>query len=149
MEKCYSKQEYAKAYTELIEILKNLPQEEVDKIPKEEIDMYISNKDNEYNYKLNNEKSLEEQSIMHLTQILIANLYIQYWATDEEKEKIRKEEEEYFKKQEEKKRAIYSNDVFSKQQGKEIKQEKSLIMVEEKNILERIINKIKQWLKLT
>ena len=36
---------YRRAYTELLEILKYLPQEEYEKIPKEKIEFYEKNKD--------------------------------------------------------------------------------------------------------
>ena len=44
--------EYAMAYTEVIEILKHVPEEDVQKIPKEKLNFYRSNMDIEYNYKL-------------------------------------------------------------------------------------------------
>ena len=146
MVKAYSKEEYAKAYTELLEILKHIEKEEVNKIPQEQIERYKANQDKEYNYTYNSEIPLEDQPISHLTKILIANLYVEYWATDEEKEQIKKEDEEYFKKQEAIKQQKYSKDIFAT--NKETT-ETSLIIVEKKGFIQRIMEKLKQWLKLT
>ena len=41
---------YAKAYTEVIEILKHIPKEEYDKIPETEIQFYENNCDKNYKY---------------------------------------------------------------------------------------------------
>ena len=146
MVKAYSKEEYAKAYTELLEILKHIEQEQLNKIPQEQIELYKANQDKEYDYTYNSEIPLEDQPISHLTKILIANLYVEYWATDEEKEQIKKEDEEYFKKQEAIKQQKYSKDIFAT--NKETT-ETSLIIVEKKGFIQRIMEKLKQWLKLT
>lgn len=52
---------YAKAYTEVIEILNHLSKEEYDKIPKEKIDFYKKYMDKEYKYKINPQIELAKQ----------------------------------------------------------------------------------------
>lgn len=47
---------YAKAYTEILEILRYLPKEEYNKILKEKIEFYKKNKDDSYNYHLMKQK---------------------------------------------------------------------------------------------
>ena len=41
---------YARAYTEILEIIKYFPKEEYAKIPKEKIEFYKKNMDTNYNY---------------------------------------------------------------------------------------------------
>ena len=41
---------YARAYTEILEIIKYFPKEEYAKIPKEKIEFYRKNMDTNYNY---------------------------------------------------------------------------------------------------
>ena len=147
MVKTYSKEDYAKAYTELLEILKHIEQEQLNKIPQEQIEAYKINQDRQYNYIYNSEIPLEDQPISHLTKILIANLYVEYWATKEEKEQIKKEDEEYFKRQEAIKQQKYSKDIFEKKETKA--PETRLTIVEKKGFIQRIMDKLKQWLKLT
>ena len=44
---------YAKAYTEVLEILKYFSEEEYSKIPQEKIEFYKNNMDKNYNYNIN------------------------------------------------------------------------------------------------
>ena len=44
----YTKEEYAKSYTELLEILKYFSKESLEKLPKENIEMYNLEKDKNY-----------------------------------------------------------------------------------------------------
>ena len=52
--------EYSIAYTEVIEILKHVPDEDVQKIPEEKLNFYKANMDTEYDYKLDMEKDFEQ-----------------------------------------------------------------------------------------
>ena len=49
---------YAKAYTEVLEIIKYFPKEEYAKIPEEKIEFYKNNMDKDYNFKINPEISI-------------------------------------------------------------------------------------------
>lgn len=149
MIKVYTKEDYAKAYSELIEIFKNIPEEDLNKIPKEQIEIYKNNKDNSYIYEYNANEPLEQQ-ISHLTQILIANIYIDYWADNEEKENIKIEEKKYFLEQEKNKQEIYKTDIFSnKKESEPLKENTDLVVIEKKGLLKIILTKIKEILKLT
>ena len=63
--------EYAMAYTEVIEILKYVPDEDVKKIPEEKIEFYRSNMDNEYDYKLDMTKEFEQQKMSDITKAIL------------------------------------------------------------------------------
>lgn len=80
---------YAKACTEVLVLLENyLSEEEYEKIPKERIAHYKEYMDKNYEYKINEELSLEEQNISNKANSMIVALYREYFATEEEKTKI-------------------------------------------------------------
>lgn len=73
------------ACTEILEILKYLPEEDYKKIPKDEIDFFNQNNDINYNFKFNEALTFEEQSILPETQSIIVKLYRDYFCTNEQK----------------------------------------------------------------
>lgn len=108
---------YANAYSEVLEILKYISKEQYNKIPNELIKVYEENSNKNYYFKYNPEKTLEEQKILKITKIIIAILFRDYWATDEQKEKIIANQNSNRKKLENIKRENYNvNDVFNKNQ---------------------------------
>ena len=148
----YTKEDYAKSYTELIEILKYISKSDLNKIPKDKIKNYIKNKDNDYIYIYDSKKNFENQNISKLTKILIANLYIEYWADEEEKAQIkindRKEIYDIDNKNAEKYR---TDNIFEKKKktNEENVEETSLTIIKKKSFIQKIIEKIKKKLKLT
>lgn len=105
---------YAKAYTEVFEIIKYFPQNEYNKIPKEKIEFYKNNMDKDYVFSISPEIDLSEQNISPEANAVIVNLFIDYFATDEQKIKI--EEILYLnqKKEEKEKRERYNPDNIFK-----------------------------------
>ena len=75
----------AKAYTELLEILKNTSKDAVDKIPKEVMDVFEKYRDKTYDFHFDTQKPLEKQDLLKETYVLMAVLYREYWATPEER----------------------------------------------------------------
>ena len=75
--------EYKKSLSELYEILKHLPIEARNKIPDEELKFYESNRDLNYQYIYDTSLSVNEQKLMDITIMLIANIYVNYWAENE------------------------------------------------------------------
>ena len=65
-----------------------IPKEQTLKIPKKFKDFIKNNKDPNYLFKYNFEKEPEEQVLMNDTKILLGMLYLNYWATDDEKKEI-------------------------------------------------------------
>lgn len=132
---------YAKAYTEVYEILSYLKKEDYDKIPEEIITAIKENRDVNYVYEMNEDIDLESQEMLRETKAILFNLFRDYLCTEEQRETIiaMQAEERYnlSKKQEETKvGAVEFN--FSKIEEKEIKdkpeQQSSLIEIEEKHI---------------
>lgn len=81
---------YNMACTEILEILKYLPNEEYEEIPKDEIDFFKKNRDKDYSFKFNENVSFEEQAILPETQGFIVKLYRDYFCTDEQKLSLNK-----------------------------------------------------------
>lgn len=105
--------DYAKAYKEVVEILKYLPQESVDKIPSEIIEMFNTKMDKEYFFTIDIDKSFEEQTLMNETKSILANIFRDYWATPYQKEIIlAKENYDRQKAKEEKLEKYNPNDIF-------------------------------------
>ncbi len=80
----------AKAYTEILTILNYIPQEEYEKIPKEVIQFYQENCDKEYKFIFDISKPLEEQKMLRETNVIIVELFKNYFATQTQKEKLQK-----------------------------------------------------------
>ena len=103
---------YHKAYKEVVEILKYVPKESVDKIPQTMIDTFNAKMDNTYNFSIDINKSFEEQELLEETRAILANIFRDYWATPYQKERIQAKERYNWKKIEEEKRAKYNSDIF-------------------------------------
>ena len=79
---------YAKAYKEVIEIIKYLPDDEKNRIPKEKMDFYYSNMDKDHDFKIDPAIDLDKQNISKEANAIIINLFLDYFATDSQKEKV-------------------------------------------------------------
>ena len=86
---------YPKAYKEVIEILKYLPEEDVKKIPEEMINMFEKNMDKEYKYTINKNKPFNKQIMLKETREILAILYKDYWANEKQKERINNKLKKY------------------------------------------------------
>ena len=80
--------EYAIAYAEILEILKYIPKSDYDKIPKEKLNLFDIKKDENYKFKYNPNKTLEENNISKRAKAIIIILFRDYWSNDTQKEKI-------------------------------------------------------------
>lgn len=106
---------YAKAYREVLEIIKYFPEEEYSKIPKEKIEFYKNNMDRDYNFTINPEIDLSEQNISPEANAIIVNLFTDYYATEKQKIKIKEILDFNQKKAEREKREKYNpNNIFKK-----------------------------------
>ena len=94
---------YAKAYKEVLEIIKYFPEEEYNKIPQEKIEFFKQNMDKHYYFQINPNIDLSEQKISKEANAIIVNLYFDYFASDMQREKINKVLEQNNKKLEQEK----------------------------------------------
>lgn len=137
--------EYAMAYTEVIEILKYVPDEDVEKIPEEKLEFYKTNMDREYHYKLDMNKEFEEQEMSNITKAVLANIFRDYWATPYQKERIKAKEKYDLEKLEEEKREKYNPDNIFKSQKFEQAVEDSKLPIEIKK--ETFLKKLLKFIK--
>ena len=108
---------YPKAYKEVIEILKYVPQESVNKIPNEMLETFKIKMDNNYNFSIDINKKLEEQNLLDETKAILANIFRDYWATDYQRERIKAKENYDRQKIEEEKKLKYNSDIFAKRRS--------------------------------
>ena len=78
---------YSKAYKEIIEILKYVPEESVNKIPQDMMEIFKANMDKDYEFEVDVNKSFEEQKLLKETKAIFANIFRDYWATHTKKKK--------------------------------------------------------------
>ena len=106
---------YAKAYTEVLEIIKYFPKEEYSKIPIEKIEFYKNNMDKNYNFTINPEIDFDKQNISAETKAIIVNLYRDFFANEQQKQKIEQILLLNQEREEQEKREKYNpNDIFKK-----------------------------------
>lgn len=132
---------YRNAFSELMVLLRSLPQSELLKIPYEEVEFYTKNMNEDYKFEYDYSKTIDEQNISMITKDLLANIYI-YYLADNKEELIAEEE---------KCEIVIKNDTFEKKEKTIIDTKTDLILIEEeKNIFKKIISKIREFLhKLT
>lgn len=135
---------YACSYVEVLEILKHIPKEDYDKIPKEKIEFYEKNMDKNYVYIYDS----VEPKTLRKTDIILMNLYKNYIAKIEEKEKIEEILRLNEQKEEQEKKKIYSIDNIFDNPKIDIQNNKENIISEQllenkESIFKRFINKFK------
>ncbi len=137
---------YQKAYKEVIEILKYVPEKSVNKIPQTMLDTFKAKMDKEYNFIVDINKAFEEQELLEETKAIFANIFRDYWATPYQKERI-EAKEEYDRQQIEKmKQEKYNpNDIFKTRKMQINDNNISNLPMEVKK--EKFYQKIISWLK--
>lgn len=144
--------EYAIAYKEVLEILKYIPKIDYDKIPSEKIELYKTMQDKYYNFKYDPSKTLDEQNVSKRAKAIIGILFRDYWATEEQREKIiRKQKNDRLILEEQKKSLYDTENIFKKRNicsETETKEEVSEMVVYKTNFITKIFNKIKNFLKI-
>lgn len=147
---------YAKAYKEIIEILKYIPEESVNKIPREMIEMFKTKQLVTYDFKIDTEKTFEEQELLEETKAILANIFRDYWATDYQKAKIIEKENQDREECERQKRERYNPNEIFKNKQQDINVQKNLnenynsklpIEVQKQNIFQKLIVFIKKILQ--
>lgn len=143
--------ELAKAYTEVLEILKYLPADEYTKIPSEEIEFYENHKDCNYIYNYNPKNTIKSQNISREANAILVTIFRDFFATYEQKEKLNNilnaNEQKYQGELRKKHNPdnIFKNKVFS--QTYQVDNELNNAMVEHKNTFgNKILIKIKKLL---
>lgn len=140
---------YAKAYTEVLEILRYIPARDYVKIPQEKILEFEINKDPNYKFSYDKEEVLEKQNILKETKIILAILFKDYFATSVQKAKLRKilSYNEAVLEEEKKKKYSYDN-IFKESDKKQFENNNNDVMIVEykENLFTKILNKFKSLL---
>lgn len=143
------KDRYSRAFVELLEIIKYMGKEYEKKIPPQLLLIFENNKDQNYQYTIDNTKRLKEQKLLDETLGLLAVIELKYWATPKEKEMLskvlRNNEIRYQNQLRERYNPdnIFRNNNSENIVEKNISKEVSLIEYQKESVFKKIINKIK------
>lgn len=125
---------YAKAYTEVLEIINHFSEDEYKKIPKEKIDFYEKHKDRKYDFKINPNIDLAEQNISRKANAILVSLFRDYFATAKQKEILKNLLQQNQEKLEKEKYLKYNPDnIFNKSNSKINDSKDKVALVEIKN----------------
>ncbi len=136
------------AYAEVYTILQELNEEEYNKIPPKVIKTIEANRNEEYEYELDDELELKDQPMLSETKAILFNLFRDYLATPEQKAKIIRMQNEARQKNELKKQQMYNTDIFANKPKKNLAEnsnETMQIVEYKESIFKRILNKIKSF----
>ena len=144
--------DYSNAFKEVYEILNSLEEEEYKKISKDLIKVIEENKNDDYEYIVDEEKSLKEQSMLPETKAILFNIFRDYLSTPEQREKIKVMQAEDRRKAEELKREAYYKNRKTEEIVKSLDktQKVELIKLEEKEgVWKKVKNIISMVFKRT
>ena len=136
------------AYTEVYRVLQELNEEEYDKIPPEVTQAIETNRNEDYEYELDDELELKDQPMLPETKAILFNLFRDYLAAPEQKAKIIRMQNEERQKNELKKQQMYNTDVFANKPKENLAKnsnETMQIVEYKESIFKRILNKIKSF----
>lgn len=138
--------DYSIAMQESYKIIKSMGNKYFMMIPEDVRNKIDSIRNKEYNFKYDENKTLEEQNLQKETWDILSYLNYNYWCTKEEKEELFKIYTENERKKEEEKRLKYNPDeVFKNRDNIRINtEEKSLINITE---TDNLWKKIMRFLK--
>lgn len=132
------------AYSEVYVILNLMSWNSINKIPEKIWKNIEDKRDKQKVIEINN---IKEYQVSEQANKILAVLYKNYFATDEEKEAIQEKEKILYQKEQEELREKYNPDtIFRNKESKVEIVENSVIMVEYK---ESIFTRIKNWFKRT
>lgn len=145
---------YANAMKEVLQYLKGIRKEDINKIPKTFIEFLEKNASEEYDCNFDYTKPLEELNLMDESKGIIGLICYKYWCeTEEQKQEFLNKLNENEKKSQEELRKMYNvENIFEKKQQKDAQdkeqqnQEITLADVKESKI-KRIYKKLVMFIK--
>ncbi len=141
---------YNNAYTEVYVIINSLAREDYNKIPLDMIHAIRENRNKNYRFAIDEHLNLKEQKLLPETKAILFNLFRDYLATEEQRDKIlnfqHKERIHLEKKKKEKYKG--SDNLFtSNNKKKSIEENENLLaVIRKENFVEKVINFIKRLL---
>ena len=142
--------DYADAYSEVLEVLKYIPEDDYKKIPKKTIQLLETNSNEKSKFAYNIALPFDKQNISKDAKIILAILYKNCWITEEEKKELKEKEEEHRRAVEEAKKEKYNPDKIFENREKSIVQEleeNHYIVAQEKKWYNKLFDKIGKVLK--
>lgn len=146
---------YNKAFKEVVEILKHVPEESVQKIPQDMRDMFEEEMDKDYIFEVKDNVEFEDLKLLDETKAILANIFRDYWATPYQRERIlAKEQYDRQKVDEEKQKKYNSNDLFKRKNINDTKEIESSnnenlpVIVKEEKSYHKLINFIRKLFKM-
>ena len=141
-------EKYRNAFSEVSIILEHLRKEDYNKISKETIDAIEKNKNNDYEFVLQDNVELKDQNLMPETRAILFNLFYDFYADNKQKSIIHDIWRAERRKEELEKQGKYDVDVFKNNNSSNNEivfqtDQVALTTKENDNILIRIFNKIK------
>lgn len=135
-----------KAYKEVIKVIEYLPEELYIKIPEEILENLYENMDKDYEFEITNSKTVK---FLKETEDILAVIYRDYLASENEKRKIELLERQEETELEEEKRKKYSPDNIFEKRTDEYEKISIVLptIVEKKNIFKRFLDYIKRKFK--
>ncbi len=139
---------FRNAYSEVLEILKYISANEYKKIPESKIKLFQAVANKEYKFVYNPELTLDEQNVSKIAKCIIAILFRDYWATEEQKNKIIAKQNQDRQRVEEEKRKLYNpNNIFKDRQKPieyvEKQKENTEMAIYKESLFNKIISRIK------
>ncbi len=146
---------YNKAFREVVEILKHVPEESVQKIPQDMRDMFEEEMDKNYKFEVKDNVEFEDLELLDETRAILANIFRDYWATPYQRERIlEKEQYDRQKIDEEKQQKYNPNDLFSRknindtEELKNSNSENLPVEVKKEKFYRKLINFIRKLLRM-
>lgn len=108
------KENFPNAYKEVYVILENMKSEYKNAIPQSFIEMVKTNMNDNYKFELDENIDFEEQKLLKETKTILAYIFLHYWATSEQKEKIEQKYRQDIINIEKSKPKYNPNELFNK-----------------------------------
>ena len=146
----------ANMYAEVFEILGCMDKQEVMRIPVNVIEYIKKERSKTYQTRIDKNDLFNPNNIDNRTVNLLAWLMIEYMANEEQREKIIKRAKENDQIKEEEKKQKYNSVVFGNKKDAnenieiakdEVKEESSIVIVEEETIIGKVIKFFKNFFK--
>lgn len=146
------REEYLKAFSEVEQIIKLMPESLQNKIPDRFKNIIFTEKSQAYIPNI--KEPFEQCNIMEETKIILAVIYRDFLCSEEEKKEIKLKDSQKLMEYEKELREKYNpDDIFKNKKNNQIKieetqaEEKAMVEYKEKNFLQKLFDKIKHLFK--
>lgn len=146
------REEYLKAFSEVEQIIKIMPESLQNKIPDRFKNIISTEKSQAYIPNI--KEPFEQCNIMEETKIILAVIYRDFLCSEEEKKEIKLKDSQKLMEYEKNLREKYNpDDIFKNKKNNQIKieetqsEETAMVEYKEKNFLQKLFDKIKQLFK--